>query len=131
MCDIKKNYISVAWVRERTIPTERPPLISEVSVNFLRIEGAWRIPTAVISVFQTVAMCDIRFKNKSMEYQNIFLESRERPARKSENLTAICEPIVQKMRSLDTSQSYGSPRPVNRDSFIIFFALDRIETCSD
>jgi hypothetical protein len=25
-------------VRERPIPTERPPLVDEVSVNFLRIE---------------------------------------------------------------------------------------------
>jgi hypothetical protein len=25
---------SVAWVRERTIPTERPPLVGEVSANF-------------------------------------------------------------------------------------------------
>jgi hypothetical protein len=25
---------SVAWVRERTIPTERPPLVREVSANF-------------------------------------------------------------------------------------------------
>jgi hypothetical protein len=42
---------SVALVRERTIPTERPPLVGEVSVNFLRIEGvtwsAQRIPTVV------------------------------------------------------------------------------------
>jgi hypothetical protein len=42
-------------VRKRTITTERPPLVGEVSANFLRIEGvAWsaqRIPTAVISVF--------------------------------------------------------------------------------
>jgi hypothetical protein len=29
---------SVAWVRERTIPTEWPPLVGEVSVNFLPIE---------------------------------------------------------------------------------------------
>jgi hypothetical protein len=29
----------VALVRERTIPTERPPLNGEVSHNFLRIEG--------------------------------------------------------------------------------------------
>jgi hypothetical protein len=40
----------VAWVRQRTIPTERPPLIGEVSENFLRMKGAtwsaWRIPTA-------------------------------------------------------------------------------------
>jgi hypothetical protein len=28
----------VVWVRERTIPTEGPPLIGEVSANFLRIE---------------------------------------------------------------------------------------------
>ena len=33
----KKN--SVALVRERTIPTERPPPVDEVSANFLRIEG--------------------------------------------------------------------------------------------
>jgi hypothetical protein len=30
----------MASVRKRTIPTERPPLFSEVSANFLRIDGA-------------------------------------------------------------------------------------------
>ena len=30
---------SVALVRERTIPTKRPPSVGEVSANFLRIEG--------------------------------------------------------------------------------------------
>ena len=30
---------SVALVRERTIPTERPQQVGEVSANFLRIEG--------------------------------------------------------------------------------------------
>ena len=30
---------SVALVRERTIPTERPPPVGEVSAKFLRIEG--------------------------------------------------------------------------------------------
>jgi hypothetical protein len=30
----------VVWVRERTIPTERPPLVGEVSANFC----AWRVP---------------------------------------------------------------------------------------
>jgi hypothetical protein len=30
---------SVALVRERTIPTERPPPVGEVSANFLWIEG--------------------------------------------------------------------------------------------
>jgi hypothetical protein len=41
----------VALVRKRTIPTERPPLVGEVSANLLPVEGvAWsaqRIPTAV------------------------------------------------------------------------------------
>jgi hypothetical protein len=39
---------SVASLCKRIIPTERPPLVGEVSANFLRIEGAtwstWRIP---------------------------------------------------------------------------------------
>jgi hypothetical protein len=42
---------SVAVVRKRTIPTERPPFVCEVSSNFLRVEVvAWSaqpIPTAV------------------------------------------------------------------------------------
>jgi hypothetical protein len=46
---------SMVWARERTIPTERPPLVGEATANFLRIEGvtwsAWLIPTAVFSVF--------------------------------------------------------------------------------
>jgi hypothetical protein len=41
----------VAVVRKRSIPTERPPLVDEVSANRLRAEGvAWwekQIPTAV------------------------------------------------------------------------------------
>jgi hypothetical protein len=50
----KLKLNSMVWVRERTIPTERPPLVGEVIANFLWIEGAtwsWRIPTAVFSVF--------------------------------------------------------------------------------
>jgi hypothetical protein len=55
----KQNFIhnnnSVASVRERTIPTQRPPLVSEVNTNFLQIKGAtwsaWRIPMAVFSDF--------------------------------------------------------------------------------
>jgi hypothetical protein len=46
-----KRKPSVALVRKRTIPTEPPPLVVEVSTNFLRIEGdAWSaqwIPTVV------------------------------------------------------------------------------------
>jgi hypothetical protein len=42
----------VAFVHERTIRTERPPFVGEVSVNFLLIKGdawsVWRIPKAVI-----------------------------------------------------------------------------------
>jgi hypothetical protein len=49
------NKNSVASVLKRSIPTERPPLVNEVSANFLRIEGttwsAWRIPTPVFSAF--------------------------------------------------------------------------------
>jgi hypothetical protein len=30
----KKQTNSMVWVRERTIPTERPPLVGEVSANF-------------------------------------------------------------------------------------------------
>jgi hypothetical protein len=56
---IKLKLNSMVWVRERTIPTERPPHVSEVISNFLRIEGAtlsaWRISTAVFSVFWTGA----------------------------------------------------------------------------
>jgi hypothetical protein len=36
--DLKLN--SMVWVRERTIPTERPPLVSEVIANFC----GWRMP---------------------------------------------------------------------------------------
>jgi hypothetical protein len=46
---------SVALVPKQTIPTERPPLVGEVSANFLRIEGvAWsaqRISRPLISIF--------------------------------------------------------------------------------
>jgi hypothetical protein len=34
---IKKN--SMVWVRERTIPTERPPLVVEVIANFIADRG--------------------------------------------------------------------------------------------
>jgi hypothetical protein len=34
VCVQNKQTNSVAFVRERTIPTERPPLVGEVSANF-------------------------------------------------------------------------------------------------
>ena len=37
--DLVEHKNSVALVRERTIPTERPPPVGEVSANFLRIQG--------------------------------------------------------------------------------------------
>jgi hypothetical protein len=47
----KTKLNSVALVHERTMPTERPPLVVKVSANFLQIEGVeWsvqRIPTVV------------------------------------------------------------------------------------
>ena len=51
---------SVALVRERTIPTERPPPVGEVSANFLRIEGCHVVSATdphgrLISVFYTGA----------------------------------------------------------------------------
>jgi hypothetical protein len=39
-------------------------------------------------------------------------ESKGRSARKADNLTTICEPIVRKCGSLNISQPYGPPRPV-------------------
>jgi hypothetical protein len=50
-------YNSVTLVCERTILTERPPLVGEVSANFCGqksvARSARRIPTTVISVFWT------------------------------------------------------------------------------
>jgi hypothetical protein len=54
------NLNSMAVVRKQTIPTERPPLVAEVSANLLRVEGvAWsaqRIPTAVIDLILPAAL---------------------------------------------------------------------------
>jgi hypothetical protein len=40
------NYNSVALVRKRIIPTERPPLVGEVVCQFLRIEGCRLVSSA-------------------------------------------------------------------------------------
>jgi hypothetical protein len=51
----KQTTNSFDWIGERTITTERLPLVDEVSANFFRIEGAtwpaWRISTAVVLAF--------------------------------------------------------------------------------
>jgi hypothetical protein len=47
---IKLKLNSVALVRERTIPIERPPLVGKVSANFLRIEGVWWSAQRILTV---------------------------------------------------------------------------------
>jgi hypothetical protein len=53
LCEKRKN--SVALVRKRTMPTERPPLVSEVSANLCgyRVLRGQRneFPRPLISVF--------------------------------------------------------------------------------
>jgi hypothetical protein len=52
---LKLKLNSMVWVRERTIPTERPPLDRRSDCQLVRIEGAtwsaWLIPPAVFSRF--------------------------------------------------------------------------------
>jgi hypothetical protein len=45
LCPSPGNYNSVALVHERTIPTQRPPIVG-VSAKFLRIEGCRMVSTA-------------------------------------------------------------------------------------
>jgi hypothetical protein len=47
---------------------------------------------------------------REMSIRNI--PGKGRPARKADNLAAICEPAVYKMWSFDVSEPYGSPWPV-------------------
>jgi hypothetical protein len=72
----KKKEKSVAWVCERTIATEWPPLVGEVSTNFLRIEGAtwsaWRIPTVVSSVFYIGEFSHIHLRQANFLFHMAF-----------------------------------------------------------
>jgi hypothetical protein len=82
---------SVALVRKRTIPTERPPPVGEVSANFLRIEGvAWseqRIPTTVNLGFLDPE--PLLFQSSSSSFIIMRLSgSSSRPTTSKENLVA-------------------------------------------
>jgi hypothetical protein len=57
--------------------------------------------------------------------------SKGRAAHKADNLTAICEPIVYKCGSLDSSNPYGSQWPVcyrNSFTFLLFVVWDETES---
>jgi hypothetical protein len=47
----------------------------------------------------------------------------ERPVRKADNHTAICEPTVYKCVSLEFSQTYGARRPVTGIALPFFFTF--------
>jgi hypothetical protein len=47
----KTKLNSMVWVRERAIPTERPPLDCQLVWTEGATWSAWRIPPAVFSVF--------------------------------------------------------------------------------
>jgi hypothetical protein len=51
-------------------------------------------------------------RNEYQKQKNNVLGSREWPVRRTDNLSAICEPIFQIMWILNISQPYRSPRPV-------------------
>jgi hypothetical protein len=48
-------------VRERTIPTERPPLVDEVNANFLPIDGC-RVVRAAYPYSRNLGFLDRKFK---------------------------------------------------------------------
>jgi hypothetical protein len=69
-CSYKQKKNSMASVRKRTIPTEHPPLVSEVSANFLRIEGAiWSAWHVHINYFYY-----LHISNSLLKLHSVFLK---------------------------------------------------------
>jgi hypothetical protein len=54
-------------------------------------------------------------------------EGKCRPARKADNFTAVCEPIVYQMWDLDVSQPCGASTAFYKDSFTFYWAYWIIE----
>ena len=80
-----RNFIhinSVALVRERTIPTERPPPVGEVSANFCGQRGvAWsaqRVPTAVKLCFLDLEPLHFYSSSSSIDLRRLTRLSRHR-----------------------------------------------------
>jgi hypothetical protein len=46
---LKTKLNSMVWVRERTIPTDRPPLVDEVIANFVRLTVGCKLTSTSIS----------------------------------------------------------------------------------
>jgi hypothetical protein len=58
-----------------------------------------------------------------------FPGGKKRPARRADNLAAICEPNVCKCGSLNLSQPYRPPRPLQGNFTLAFTCLDAM-TCA-
>jgi hypothetical protein len=69
-----------------------------------------RVPDKVDFFSRTMALGSTQLLTE-MSTRNL-PEGKGRPARKADNLTAICEPNVWKCGSLNLSQPYRPPRPV-------------------
>src|SRR5215468_10244074 len=92
MSKLKKN--SVAVVRERTIPTERPPPVGEVSANLWRIEGSHVVsatgPHGRISLFSRPESLLFHASSSSVDLTRLTRLSgpRSRPTTTQKNLAA-------------------------------------------